>query len=81
MSVSIVFFVGSAFLGADSELVGEVSADAVAVVGFGIEFGVDGAGDAVSVADEVVGGAFLAGSSQQSESFKAQTFSCFLVVG
>lgn len=31
VGISIVFFVGSAFLGADSELVGEISADAVAV--------------------------------------------------
>lgn len=64
MGVRIVLFVGSALLGADAELVGEVSADAVAVAGVGVVLGVDGAGDAVAVADEIVGRAFLAGSSQ-----------------
>ena len=51
---------------ADAELVGVETRNAVAVGGGGVVDRVDGAGHAVTVADEVVGGALLTLTAHQT---------------
>ncbi len=62
----VVDFVGAALLGADAELVGVEAVEALAVFVVGVEGGVDGTGDAVAVADEVVVGTGLALAADES---------------
>ena len=73
MSGSVVDFVSAALSGAYTPLVGEESTEAVAVLSGLIVSGVDGAGHAVSVGDEVSIGACLAGSGKEAESRIADT--------
>lgn len=54
LSVGVVDLVGSALSGADARLVGEETVGALASLGDWAEDGVDGTGDTVSAADEVV---------------------------
>jgi hypothetical protein len=69
----IVGFVGSTDASADAPLVGEESREAVAVLGGGVVGGVDGAGDAVPVGDEVVHWAGLADAVVEAESWITET--------
>jgi hypothetical protein len=77
---SVIDLIGIAFPGADSPLVGEESSEAVAVLGSWVVGGVDWAGDAVSVGDEVVVRTFLAESSKETESWVAHAGSSWLRV-
>ena len=68
--VAVVNFVGSTFSGADAELIGVESLLAIAVSGLRVVLRVDGTGDTVSVADEVVVGALLTNTGHESISVK-----------
>lgn len=73
MSVGVIFFIGSTFLSADTVLIDVETSLAITVSSIGVVLGVDGAGHAVSVADEVVSGAFLTDVAHQAVPFKTDT--------
>ena len=68
MSIGVINFIGSAFFGAGSNLIGVKSALAVAVLSVGVVLRVDRAGHAVSIGNEVIVGASLARSAEKTES-------------
>lgn len=68
---AVVDLIGAAFPSADAPLVGEEAIEALAVLGGGVVVGVDWAGHAVSVGNEVIVRAGLAGAREQAESWVA----------
>jgi hypothetical protein len=71
LSGSIVDLVSSAFLRANSPLIGVESRETGAILGGWVVGGVDWTGDTVSVGNEVVRGAGLAGAAEQTISWVA----------
>jgi len=66
----IVNFIGATFSGANAELIGEESILTITVGGLGVVYRVDGTSHTKSVADKIVGGAFLTNTTNKAISVK-----------
>lgn len=81
LRISSVDFVCSAFLFANSPLIGKESNSAIALFGSSIVVRVDWTGNAISVWDEIAIGAYLAWSREKSKSTVTNASSSSLRIG
>lgn len=66
----IVNFIGATFSGANAELIGVESTLTIAVSSLGVVDRVDGTSHTISVADKIVGGAFLTNTTNKAISIQ-----------